>query len=806
MAGNHLNLIFRKLLKTPFLTLINILCLSAGMITIILISFWIKDELSYDRFHPSHKNIYRLSIKVDDNAAGYHSHFARSYYPWLHDIKDKVAGIKDIARLSFRHNNIIMTPAREAFRAEIILSDPSVFNVFWFGFLKGSATTAFEKPFSVVLTESAAKKYFGVSDPIGQTLELYCVRCVERKPYTVTAVIKDYPSNSHFHFDILANIDNPESFTDWAYYYLLLDEKTDPSSIIANFAAFSKEYLPEDYIKNLTPNLQPVTDIHLHSRKDREIEENGNYSNIWLFLGLSFFVLFVALFNFINVRQVNLIKSGKSLSIMRIHGATRPQLFIHQLYESVILCCIALLVAVTMVMSLLPAFNHFTGKDLQVAAIWTSPDWWVIMAGLFVISVFTGIYPFLFSIIKRRFNAGADRTVFYAPASTGKKLRLTRIYVALQFAVSLVLIITVLVVNRQVDYFMQNRLGSDIDKVLCIKNMPVQVMNNYQVFKSELLKNPLIHDVTSSFENPADENMDMMPFETTNVSDDIKDKLLFVYPADDNFFKFYGIKLLAGTQFPDYTGNDSIPESYILNKKACDFLGWKPEDAIDKPFKFKMEIDGKNIFKGGRIVGVVEDFQMSSMKNEIKPYGFFQKSFWMESVQIKFDTSQTAKAFEIIKSGFEKSFPGHPMQYEYVEDLYKQIYNNEIQLKSLSLILGFLAVLLSSLGLWGITGIIYQSKIKEIGIRKVNGALRGNIIFWLLKDINLIVSFSILAGIPLAWILMRDWLINYPLHISLQWWMFAVPAALIYFIAVVTVFWQANKAAGMNPVESLRCE
>jgi putative ABC transport system permease protein len=321
-----------------------------------------------------------------------------------------------------------------------------------------------------------------------------------------------------------------------------------------------------------------------------------------------------------------------------------------------------------------------------------------------------------------------------------------------------------------------------------------------------LLKNPLILDITSSFENPADENMDMMPFETIHVSDDVKDKLLFVYPADDNFFEFYNIKVLSGQGFPEYYGNDSLPESYILNKKACDFLGWKPEDAIDKPFTLIFNSGDQKIFNGGRIVGVVEDFQMSSMKNEIKPYVFFQKSFWMESVQVKFQAGQTGPSFEAVRAGFEKSFPGFPMQYDYIEDLYNRIYKNEKQLTSLSLLLGFLAILLSALGLWGITGIVYQSRTKEIGIRKVNGATRGEIIFWLLKDINRIVLFSIIAGIPVAFILMRDWLLNYPLRISLQWWMFLLPALFIYLIAFFTVSWQANKAAGMNPVESLRYE
>jgi len=804
MTGIHLGLIFRKIQVHPLLTIINILCLSAGFITILFISLWIRDELSYDKFHPSHEKIYRLSIKVDNPKSGYYSHFARSYFPWVYEIKDKIPGINEIARLSFRKNSIIMTPGKEAFRAEIILTDQSVFDVFWFHFLKGNSAEAFTKPFSIVLTKSAAKKYFGDENPMGKTLDVYCDRCIERKAYTIAGVVDDYPNNSHFCFDIIGNIDNPEGFSDWAYYYLKLDEKTSPSDILDNFASFSSGFLPEEDVMTLTPDLQPIADIHLKSDKDREILENGNYNNIWLFLGLSGFILFVALFNFINVRQVSLLINSKSLSVMRIHGASPSLLLLLQLAESFILSIISLFLAVIFLIFLLPAFNHFTSKDISLLQILNSAEWWAIILALLLLSVLTGVYPFLYAAFKNKLRSG--RRLFSNPASYGKKYRLTRVYLSLQFSVSLILIIMVIVVNRQLDYFMKNSLVNPNEQILCIKNIPVQVLNNYQVFKAELLKNPLINDITSSFENPSDENMDMMGFETIHVSDEVKDKVLFVYPADDNFFKFYGIKLLAGSEFPPYYGNDSLPEAYILNRKACEFLGWKPEEAIDKPFTLKFFMNNKNLFNGGRIVGVVEDFQMSSMKNEIKPYIFFQKSFWMESVQVKFDSRFSGQAFSTVKEAFDKSFPGFPMQYDYIEDLYQGIYKNENQLSTLSLMLGFLAILLSSLGLWGITGIVYQSRTKEIGIRKVNGAGKMKIILWLLKDINLIVMFSLLPGIPIAYILMRQWLNNYPLRISPEWWMFVVPCFFIYLLGITTVFWQANKAAGMNPVESLRHE
>ncbi|MCB8995111.1 MAG: ABC transporter permease [Bacteroidales bacterium] len=806
MFVTNLSLVIRKILRSPVLALINILCLSAGFVTVLFVSLWIRNELSYDTFHPNYKNIYRLTIKVDDNEAGYHSHFARSYYPWLYEIKDKIPGIDEIARLNFKKNQIIRTSTEETFRADIIFSDPGVFNVFHFNFLEGTAATALEKPFSVILSESTARKYFGDGTAVGQNVEIYCDRCEEKKQYSVSAVVSDFPPNSHFHFDMIGGIENPESFSDWAYYYVLLDKGVSPASVLSKFKDFAVGYVGEDYIDNLSPELQPLTDIHLKSAKDREIEINGESRNIWLFIGLSAFVLFVSLFNFINVRQVSLIRSQKDLSVMRIFGASRKALFSFQFIESFILSFLAILIAVLIVSLFLNSFNLLTAKDYKISEIWSSGLFYLLVMLLFLLSLLAGMYPFIISGIRRKIKAEPGKQDYFRPVVSKGKYRLTRIYIALQFAASIILISIVFVVNQQLDYFMQNRLGNNMGRILCIRNIPVQVLNNYQPFKAELLKNPVIQDVTCSFENPADENMDMMPFETPNVSDDIKNKMLFVYPADDNIFSFYNIRFLAGTGFPPYYGNDTIPETYILNKKACDLLGWKPEDAIDRPFTLVFDYDGKNLFKGGRISGVVKDFQMSSMKNEIKPYVFFQKSFWMESVQIKFDTSQTQQAFNFVKADFEKFFPGFPMQYSYVEDLYYKIYSNEFRLQSLSTLLGILAILLSMTGLWGITGIIYETKTKEIGIRKVNGAGKLNILSWLLKDINGIALVSVLIGIPLSVIIARHWLMSFPLRISLQWWMFVLPAAFIYMVAILTVILQANRVAGMNPVESMRYE
>ena len=318
------------------------------------------------------------------------------------------------------------------------------------------------------------------------------------------------------------------------------------------------------------------------------------------------------------------------------------------------------------------------------------------------------------------------------------------------------------------------------------------------------MANPDIKDVTSSFENPSSENLDMMPFETSGVASG--DKMLYVYPVDDNFFDFYHIKLVAGRNFKEFAGNDTIREDYILNECALKYLGWKAEDAIGKPFTLRLDDGKNNLFSGGTIVGIVKDFQMSSMKNKIKPYVFFQKSFWLFSAQIKYDSAHLSGVLDQMQTTWRKIYPDYPLEYDYVEDLYRQIYKNEMQLKNMSLALGIIGMFLSCLGLWGITGIIYEARTKEIGIRKINGAKIIQIIAWLLKDIIMIVAVALFFAIPISYYLMDQWLSNFAYKTSLTWGIFTLAGIIVFTIAILTVGLQSWNTATRNPVEALRYE
>jgi putative ABC transport system permease protein len=385
----------------------------------------------------------------------------------------------------------------------------------------------------------------------------------------------------------------------------------------------------------------------------------------------------------------------------------------------------------------------------------------------------------------------------------GARSKVLKIFVGAQYVLTFLLLVAVIIVNSQLNFFMNNRLGNEQEKLININKIPCQVANKFHLFKEELLKNPLIKDVTCSMETPGEEIMDMVGFKTSGISEENAKKLIYLSPVDDNFFSFYRIKLVAGKSFPKFNGVDSSANSYILNEKAVKYLGWKNEEAIGKPFKLNIEYFAKEL---GHIVGVVSDFQPSSMKNEIKPYIYLQKSVWLFEAQVKYDTKQQEKCLSVIKDTWKRIYPDFPFEFEYVEDLYSKVYTNEIQLKNLSFILSVLASLLSAIGLLGITGLVYEAKTKEIGIRKVNGAKIVEILNWLIADIIVVVVVAIFIAVPLAYYFVSKWLDNYVYKTDLSPWIFIAGGLILIGIALLTVIWQTWKAATRNPVEALRYE
>ena len=803
MFINYLKLIFRRLFSKPLYPFISIIGLVTGFSAVLLVSLWIRDEISYDRFHPDADQTYRLTVEIEDKSTGFHWDFARSWYGWLRNLPQDIPGVEKMVRLVRLREGIVKV-GEQTWNEEIFNADSSLPDIFGMHFIEGNVHTCLSHPRQVILSESYARKYFGDESPVDKTLYLYSTYSTEKTPYRVTGVFRDLPSNAHVHFNIVASHDKPDVDFSWAYYYVVLRDNSKPEDILAGFQDFALKYTDENEIAKMTPHLQKISDIHLKSNKDRELEKNGSVAVLKIIGALALFVLFIMLFNFFNLRYVFLLRDTRPFRIFRFAGARRGSIFFYQFSESLIYAVTAGIFCVLIVWLVYPDFNLLMGKNslaglsgFLITAVLT-------LTALILMATLAGILPLMLSKVSGFINnmTGITR-VSATSVKPNANPGILKSLVGIQYISTFILIIAVVVVHGQVRLFMKNCLGNDKEKLLCLKNVPVQAVNRYQVFKEELLKSPLIEDVTSSMENPGYDIRDMMGFETTGLDSDAKNKLIYVSPVDDNFFDFYDIPIVAGNNFPDYNGDDSLPENFILNEKAVEYLGWNIDEAVGRPFRLNHQYTSP---KFGRIVGVVKDFQPSTMKEEIHPYVYFQKSYWLYSAQIRYDTVNTDKSLELISNTWNSIYPDFPMEYEFVDNLYKEIYKGEMQLRDMSIILCLLALILSATGLFGITGITYEARTKEIGIRKVSGARTSGIMQWLLHDILIVVSTALLLGIPLSYFLATSWLKNYIYRITLSFWIYILSGVVLLGIAILTVSWQTWRAASRNPVEALRYE
>jgi putative ABC transport system permease protein len=806
MILSQLKIILRNFIHKPLYPAISIVVLSTGIACVLLTSVWIRDELSYDSSFNNSDNLYRLTIEKNDKTSGYHTHIARSWYEWMKNIKNEVSGVKDFGRFISRGETTIKIDS-SVFNSRVLKANEDFIRIFSIRFIQGNPAVALKEPNTAIISQSAARKYFGTKNPVGEIIQDYVMNSLERKEYRITAIVEDLPVNSHFHFDFVLAMDKSD-LTDWTWYYnyILLDDNVQPSHIVDQFNQFAEKYIKADEVKTLTPHLQKITDIHLESTLDRELEENGNKKILILLGALALFVFFVSALNFINLQYVVLLRKHKAVSVLNYAGASFLNHLVNQFLESLIYSSVSTLTGIFVFASLHKNFDLLLGKSPDAGnEIILSTFLFSVPVIILIISL-AGLYPLLITQAKKQLSSITSKqdNNYGNPLISGNRYNILKSLITVQYIFSITLLVTVVVVNKQVHFIMNHRLGNNQNNIICVKGLPVQVYNKYEVFKSELLANPDIKDVTSSFENPSSENLDMMPFETSGVES--RNKMLYVYPVDDNFFDFYHLNLVAGRNFKDFAGNDTIREDYILNESALKYLGWKAEDAIGKPFTLRFDNEKNNLFSGGTIVGIVEDFQMSSMKNKIKPYVFYQKSFWLFSAQIKYDSAHLSGVLDQIETTWKKLYPDYPLEYDYVEDLYKQIYKNEMQLKNLSLALGIIGMFLSCLGLWGITGIIYEARTKEIGIRKINGAKIIQIITWLLKDIIVIVAVALFFAIPISYYLMDQWLNNFAYKTSLNWWIFMLAGIIVFVIAICTVSMQSWTTATRNPVEALRYE
>ncbi|KAA2238613.1 FtsX-like permease family protein [Chitinophaga agrisoli] len=781
MIKNYCSIAWRSLLKHKFYTAVNIGGLSLGLAVGILIILWVQNELSYDRFHRDTRNIYRVLSNMGSGSD--RQIWANSHAPLATYAKKDIPEVKNAVRIRGNFDFTLFEYKDKQFTGEKKgYVDPSFFTVFDYKLLKGSRETPFGGDHSVILTASAAKRYFNNDDPLGKILQ-----ADNKENFVVTGVLADFPENSSISYDMLfpmslyagkaRNMDE-----DWGSFdyntFLQLTPGTSPGIITPKLARMLRDHYKDIGIQD-PYSLQPLADMHLYKTDGSE----GQMQTVRIFLIVGILILVIACINYVNLSTARALVRAKEVSVRKMIGAGKSQLFTQFIVETALVFVIATVIALLLVWLLIPLFNEIAGKNIRPAL--QSVQIYIIVAGTLLATLtLSSIYPALLlssfeplKALKGKLSAGLT-TVFFRKA-----------LVTAQFVVSAALITGALIFDRQLAYMHQKELGYDKEYVFTFGMRDMQP--HAAAIKAELQQQLGIRGV--SFAGDKIVNIGV----TTGKTDwDGKgpDRRFLIHPLaiDKDFMTVFKLQLTAGKGF---TGVASDSGHYILNETAVKETGIT--DPIGKRFKLWD--------KEGTIIGVVRDFHFASLKQKIEP-AVFQYQPESAEIYVKTTGKDAPTAIAAAAKLWERYNGGFPFQYSFLDETYDDLYRSEQRTGLLFDTFSIVAILISCLGLFGLAAYTAQVKTKEIGVRKVMGASVAAIIRLLVRDFIQLVILAILIAGPLTWYAAQQWLQGYAYRIPLQWWMFAVAGLLSVTVALLTVSAQSIKAALMSPVKSLASE
>lgn len=782
-----LRFVLRNLQKRPFLNFIKVIGLSLALSCILLIVLFLRYELRFDTFHEKSGRIYRFTTTSPTFFSG--KHFARLVNPtYIPAMSEYFPEIEKYVRLVPLRGGVMKHEEDFFILNQAFECDSTFFEIFDAELLVGNSESILDGPGSLVLSESLAKRVFGNLNPIGQKLTLPAGQYYdEETDYVVKGILKDYPRNSHFHPDFITTPVSETSFEGWAFTYLLLYENADPGHISSGFKEFFTSFTgnPAEDLTTIA-HLQNISDIHLHSGKTREIEANSNMSVIYSFSIAALILFFIALTNYANLNMGMAGFSDKYLFVSKVFGSSHRTNLRYFLTEGVIIA-IGSIVLSGIIASLV---LNFLQKQLALNLIKDNLPILLAVTLLFsLMGNLAGILPLLRRYKSRRSSKGL---------------------IVLQYTISIALIVAVLVINRQTNYALNSSMGLEDEDLICMENVHTNVQGKFVEFKEELLKYSSIASVSAMFEPPGGDANDVFPFEMEGYvtdDDDATNDMIGVFPCDYSFASIFNLTFLAGSNFSERSTDNEGSGEYIINESAMRRLNFTdPGAIIGKEFDLIYDFEGISIPRG-TIIGVVEDFHHSSLKKEIEALVMFKrKELWISNFVISFQPGMQKEALANMEGIWTKMFPGYPLEYDYVSSMYRNVYSTELLQARLLFIFTFIALFICSMGLLGMSLLTTQRRIKEIGIRKVNGAGISQIMTMLNWDFLKWIVLSFILATPLAYFAMNKWLENFAYKSPLSWWIFALAGFTAMILALMTVSVQSWRASSRNPVEALRYE
>ncbi|MFT4152884.1 ABC transporter permease [Parafilimonas sp.] len=794
MINNYLKTAWRNLWNNRFYTAINIFGLAIGLAVGIMILLWVQNELSYDGFHANAENIYKINSHIGSGTGA--QVWESSPAPLAVFAKESVPEVKNAARILGRGSLLLSNGTNKIPEASNAYIDPSFFSIFSFKMLKGSTAKPFSNDNSVVITASTAKKYFGATDAVGKILTYN-----DTVSYTVSGVLEDFPQNSSIHYDMLfpmslyaknfrgnANkrtID--EDMGDFLYtIYLQLQNNASPQvaakKLSKIFADKKNAKFPDKKDENNKNffTLQSLTSIHLITADDNA----SALQTVRIFLIIAILILVIACINYVNLSTARSMLRSKEVGMRKIIGASKYQLFMQFIIESAVLFALASLLAFIIIYLMLPLYNNISGKQL-VFSFSDKNVWLVIGCSVLGTLAAGSIYPALLlisfkplEVLKGKLSVGIGETSF------------RKILVVIQFVFSVVLIIGTIVITRQLQYIKEKDLGFDRTQVFSF-TLNNDAYNHFDAIHNELQKQPGILSVAAS-------DNGFLGYQRTTSdaywSGKEAGSTFLIHPngIDEHLIPLLKMQMVAGENF---TGMPADSAHIILNETAVRQTGIK--NPVGKTFTLWQN--------KATIVGVVKDFNYTSLKQAVEPTVFYYtKSGW--TVYVKTTGKDAPKAIAAAQKIWKTYSPDYPFTYSFLDEDYNNLYQSDEKAGTLIKAFAAIAIIISCLGLFGLITFTAQVKTKEIGIRKVLGAGIANIANLLAKEFLLLVIIAFIIAAPLAYILMHKWLQDFAYRISISWWMIAVAGMAAVLIALITVSFQAIKAAVANPVKSLRTE
>lgn len=802
---------WRNLIRNKTYSLINITGLAIGLTCFILISLYVTDELSFDRHHEKGDRIYRIHSLI--KVGGSELKLAVSSDPMGAALKKDYPQVEQYTRIYGSGGSKVLRKNNDLINEELVAhADSTFFEVFTFPAVNGNTSTALNEPNTVVISEAAAKKYFGTVNAIGKTIE---VAGDQPTLYKVSAVIRDMPKNSHFRYDFIFSMDNVDyEFGNYLSHnfhtYLLLKEGTSQAEFEKNFKGYVNKYvLPQAQqvmqIKDMAEfeksgnrleyALMPLPDIHLYSDLFPELGVNGNVRYVYIFSAVAIFILLLACINFINLSTARSMKRAREVGVRKVLGTSKLNLIKQFISESTITVLISTLIAVTLSLAVLPAFNELSSKTLDASSLFRSNFPLIIIFLPFIVSILSGLYPAFFlssfkpiQVLKGKINTGSHKSSLRSGL------------VIFQFATSIVLIIGTITVFRQLDYIQNKKIGFNKEQVLVLDGTWV-LNNNVTAFKNEVLRMPGVISgtfagflpVSASSRNDRTYAKESVPTPTNSLN-------MQTWRIDHDYINTLGMEIIKGRNFSKDFGTDST--ALIINETTASLLGFN--DPVGKTIYTTEDNDADKVV-AHKIIGVVKNFNFESMRQKIAPLCFtLGSSSWSMAFRIR--PEKASEVIASIEKQWESMSTGLPFNYRFLDDSFNKMYAAEQRVGRVALTFASLAVIIACLGLFGLATYMAEQRTKEIGVRKVLGASVRHIIVMLSHDFLKLVVIAAFIAFPLAWWSMSAWLQDFEYRVSIGWLVFLLAGVIAVFIALLTISFQALKAALANPVNSLRTE